>query len=72
MLYTDGLVERRRESQDRRVVTVVLTPAGRRAVAGAFHEHNEREAAWLAPLSIGERKTLGELLHRVLAERPAD
>jgi DNA-binding MarR family transcriptional regulator len=69
-LQRDGLVERRRESPDGRVVTVVLTPAGRRVVADAFHEHNARESAWLAPLTRAERVTLGELLHRVLAEGP--
>jgi DNA-binding MarR family transcriptional regulator len=66
-LERDGLVERRRESSDRRVVTVVLTTQGRRAVAGAFREHNEREAEWLAPLSRPELRALGEMLHRVLA-----
>lgn len=71
-LEREALVERRRESSDRRVVTVVLTPAGRRVVAGAFHEHNARESAWLAPLSRAERKTLGDLLHRILAEHRGD
>jgi DNA-binding MarR family transcriptional regulator len=69
-LERDGLVERRRESSDRRVVTVVLTARGRRAVTAAFREHNEREAEWLAPLSRSEVKTLGEMLHRVLAGPP--
>ena len=71
-LERDGLVERRRESTDRRVVTVVLTTTGRRAVSGAFREHNARESAWLAPLSRAERNTLGDLLHRVLAEHRGD
>jgi DNA-binding MarR family transcriptional regulator len=65
-LERDDLIERRRESTDRRVVTVVLTPAGRRAVARAFREHNAREAVWLQPLSRAEVRTLGGLLHRVL------
>jgi len=67
-LERDGLVERRRESSDRRVVTVVLTTAGRRAVAGAFRDHNAREAAWLGSLSRAELRTLAELLHRILAD----
>ncbi len=69
-LERDGLVERRRESSDRRVVTVLLTTTGRRAVAGAFRDHNAREAAWLASLSRTELRTLGDLLHRILADHP--
>ena len=69
-LERDGLVERRRESTDRRVVTVLLTATGRRAVASAFRDHNAREAAWLASLSRTELRTLGTLLHRILAEHP--
>ena len=44
-LQRDGLIERRRESSDRRVVTVVLTDRGRTVVADAFGEHNRREQA---------------------------
>jgi DNA-binding MarR family transcriptional regulator len=69
-LERDGLVERRRESSDRRVVTVLLTPTGRRAVASAFREHHGREAAWLASLDRTELQTLGVLLHRILADHP--
>ncbi|HEX6312564.1 MAG TPA: MarR family transcriptional regulator [Acidimicrobiia bacterium] len=70
-LERDGLVERKRESADRRMVAVVLTPRGRDAVATAFKGHHERERAWLAPLSRAETRTLSQLLHRLLAERPA-
>lgn len=65
------LVERRRESADRRVVTVLLTAKGRRAVASAFRAHHARERAWLAGLSPAEVDTLAELLHRLLATQPA-
>lgn len=70
-LERKGLVERRRESADRRVITVLLTATGRRAVSTAFRSHHERERAWLEPLSSGEIETLGQLLHRLLAADPA-
>ena len=70
-LQRDGLIERRRESSDRRVVTVVLTDRGRTVVADAFGEHNRREQAWLAGLSAAEQQDLAGLLHRVLDTRPA-
>jgi DNA-binding MarR family transcriptional regulator len=66
------LVERRRESVDRRVVTVLLTAKGRRSVSSAFRGHHARERAWLAALSPTEVDTLAELLHRILASHPAD
>jgi DNA-binding MarR family transcriptional regulator len=69
-LQRDDLVERRRESSDRRVVTVVLTDRGRAVVADAFREHNRREQAWLAGLSAAEQQRLARLLHRVLDARP--
>ena len=70
-LERNELVERRRESADRRVVTVLLTAKGRRVVATAFRGHHERERAWLAPLSRDEIETLAQLLHRLLAAHPA-
>ncbi len=69
-LERDGLVRRRRESPDRRIVTVDLTPAGRAEVAEAFREHNAREQAWVAALDAGEQAALAGLLHRLL-EGPA-
>ncbi len=69
-LERDGLVERRRESTDRRIVTVVLTPAGRTAVEEAFREHNVREREWLAGLDGAEQRELGAVLHRLLDGRP--
>jgi len=69
-LERSELVERRRESADRRVVTVLLTGKGRRAVSTAFRQHHQRERAWLAPLSRDETETLANLLHRLLAAPP--
>jgi DNA-binding MarR family transcriptional regulator len=70
-LERNELVERRRESPDRRVVTVLLTAKGRRAVATAFRGHHERERAWLEVLTPGEVDTLAQLLHRLVAAHPA-
>ena len=69
-LERDGLVERRRQSDDRRVVTIWLTPSGRRAVLEGFGMHHRVEKAWVAALSPAERKTLLRLLRKMLEHRP--
>lgn len=69
-LERDGLVERRRESTDRRMVTVVLTPLGRRRTADAFRRQNEREQQWVRALEEPERAELVRLLGRLLAQHP--
>ena len=69
-LERDGLVERRRESSDGRMVTVVLTPQGRRKTAEAFRRENERERAWVRGLDADERRELTELVGRLLEEHP--
>lgn len=67
VLEEQGMVERRRRDDDRRVYEIRLTDRGRatlkdlRKVAAG---HNQR---LLAPLSAQERKTLNELLRRVAA-----
>jgi DNA-binding MarR family transcriptional regulator len=65
-LERDGLVDRRRDSPDRRIVTVDLTDEGRAQVAEAFREHNAREQAWVSTLAPGERVALAGMLHRLL------
>lgn len=64
-LERDGLVERRRESTDRRVVTVVLTEAGRALVIRANLLQHERERAWVSVLTGEERRQLADQLKRV-------
>jgi DNA-binding MarR family transcriptional regulator len=61
-----GLVERRRESTDRRVVTVDLTRRGLEMVLDTFSSHHEREREWTDGLSAHERHTLADLLRRVV------
>jgi len=64
-LERDGLVERKKSSADRRVVTVRLTERGRRATIEAFRGNHEVEKAWLAPLKRSEVEALNVLLHRI-------
>ncbi len=67
-LERDGFVRRERLStDDRRLITVSLTPAGERAVKSGFAAQNAFEARWLACLSREEQELLGSLLQRVLS-----
>ena len=49
-LERDGLLSRRRESADRRIVTVEITEKGRRRVKRAFQLQHEREHRWLSDI----------------------
>ena len=64
-LERDGLIVRERSSADRRIVTVRLTPRGRRATVAAFRTNHEVEKQWLGPLSKAELERLITLLHRL-------
>lgn len=64
-LERDGLIVRERSSADRRVVTVRLTPRGRRATVEAFRKNHEVEREWLGRLSSAEIQRLIGLLHRL-------
>jgi DNA-binding MarR family transcriptional regulator len=61
-----GLVERRRDSQDRRVISVYLTDAGRalRSVLPPLSEETNREA--IAGLSEAQVRQLTEILHHIV------
>jgi MarR family transcriptional regulator, lower aerobic nicotinate degradation pathway regulator len=64
-----GMIERRRDPNDRRRQMVSLTPAGRRQL-GVFRKMVEKiENDFLAPLDEEERATLHDLLLRVAAHR---
>jgi DNA-binding MarR family transcriptional regulator len=65
-LEAAGFVERHRDPLDRRRHTVVVTPAGARAIARAEQAREALEDEVLAGLTPEERTTLGELLQRAL------
>lgn len=71
-LERDGLVERRRESDDRRVVTVYLTDDGASRLEQAYRIQNQRERQLFSGLSDEELTTLTELMRRVSAARLHD
>jgi DNA-binding MarR family transcriptional regulator len=70
-----GLVARTPHSGDRRMTSVALTARGEKLLLKILPDHF-RQMAWLmSPLNEGERKTLVQLLTKILAraaERPAE
>ncbi|MBI2506495.1 MAG: MarR family transcriptional regulator [Candidatus Latescibacteria bacterium] len=60
-----GLVERRRDSEDRRVVTVHLTPEGRSLIERIFPEHVATIMEEMEVLDGGEQDLLGQLCRKV-------
>jgi MarR family transcriptional regulator, lower aerobic nicotinate degradation pathway regulator len=64
-----GMIERRRDPNDRRRQMVSLTPAGRRQLGEFRTMVQEIEDEFLAPLDEDERATLHDLLLRVAAQR---
>jgi DNA-binding MarR family transcriptional regulator len=69
-LERDGLVSRTRDSTDRRLVSVQLTPHGRLALREAMREQGDREREWLSALTAPDQRRLSELLAE-LADRKA-
>jgi len=64
-----GMIERRRDPNDRRRQMVKLVPAGRRQLAEFRKIVEKIEDDFLAPLDEEERATLHDLLLRVAAHR---
>ncbi|HEY4989423.1 MAG TPA: MarR family transcriptional regulator [Opitutaceae bacterium] len=69
-LERDGLVTRRHDSGDRRMMLIHLTPKGHATLREILPGHFKQMAAQMAPLSEHERKTLVRLLNK-LAGDPA-
>ena len=67
-LEGDGLIERKRDTVDRRRQAVTITPAGRKTLAQLRKLSQQLEDEFLTPLNEGERKQLHELLLRVATE----
>ena len=65
-LERNGFVVRSRGSTDRRLVTVHLTEKGAERMTEALGAANRREREVLAEFSADERRTLAELLARLL------
>jgi DNA-binding MarR family transcriptional regulator len=68
-LEEHGLIERRRDPNDRRRQMVSMTAAGRRQLASFRKLAQKIEDEFLAPLDEDERAALHELLLRVAAHR---
>lgn len=71
-LERDGYVVRKRESADRRLVTVELTESGNKLIEVSFAENHKRERRWVECLTPAERRTLADLLQRMLHARPRE
>jgi MarR family transcriptional regulator, 2-MHQ and catechol-resistance regulon repressor len=73
-LERDGLVKRERDTRDRRVQIVRLTPKGSELIERAFPRHVERVTKAFGVLTDSEQRELGRLcrkLGRSLAEQGA-
>jgi MarR family 2-MHQ and catechol resistance regulon transcriptional repressor len=73
-LEKHGLVQRQRDENDRRVVMVQLTEAGRELIAGLFPSHAAVVSEEMSVLTPEEQRQLGELcrkLGRGLEQRQA-
>ncbi len=64
-LERDGLVRRARRTDDRRIVDVSLTAAGRRRIGQVFPKHARRIAERFGALSPDEQETLGRLCRKL-------
>lgn len=64
-LERDGFVKREPDPNDRRMMSVRLTPEGERFLGDYLPEHFQAIAALMSPLSESERKTLVRLLGKV-------
>jgi DNA-binding MarR family transcriptional regulator len=62
-----GLIARKPDPADRRMVMIELTPAGRKLIDTAYPEHMANEDHLLEPLTKSERAQLASLLRKLLA-----
>ncbi len=67
-LEKDGLVTRRHNSGDRRMMLIHLTPKGHAALEKILPGHFREMARQMAPLSEHERKTLVRLLNKMAGQ----
>jgi DNA-binding MarR family transcriptional regulator len=69
-LERDGLVTRRHDSGDRRMMLIHLTPRGQATLDGILPGHFKQMAEQMAPLSENERRTLVRLLNKLAGQTP--
>ena len=67
-LEGDGLIERKRDTVDRRRQAVTITPAGRTTLEQLRKLSAQLEDDFLTPLNAAERKQLHDLLLKVATE----
>lgn len=66
-LVEQGLVERTRDEEDRRVTWIAITPAGRAALRAAVRSYSARMKELLAPLSQEQVMGIKSSLERLAA-----
>jgi MarR family 2-MHQ and catechol resistance regulon transcriptional repressor len=66
-LQERGLVRRRRDPSDRRLVVVDLTYSGRELVERLFPEHSDRVTQAFGALDESEKRSLAELCRKLAA-----
>jgi DNA-binding MarR family transcriptional regulator len=67
-LEAAGLVERQPDPDDRRITVIVLTDTGRSIVDAAVTDHVANEESLLAGLTKADRRSLDEILRKLLAQ----
>jgi DNA-binding MarR family transcriptional regulator len=65
-LERDGLVNREPDPQDRRMMSVNLTPKGHHLITDVLPNHFKMMGGMMSPLSEAERKVLVRLLAKIL------
>ncbi len=60
-----GLVDRVRDTQDRRYITIHLTVEGKKLIESMFPEHVKRVTEEFSVLSIDEQETLGNICRKL-------
>lgn len=71
-LETRGLVRRERQLDDRRYITLHLTPEGHGLIAGLFPKHADVIARSMAALTADEQRQLGDLCRKLGKANAAD
>lgn len=67
-LERDGLIARYRESEDRRVVTVRLTPEGESRLVTAYEQQNQVEQEFFGALSRADLRRFGDYLRTLVVQ----